>query len=132
MVATGAVTSTSVRVWARGSQPGPHRLVIEPEGAAAIAVDIALPDGASDRTGAWTYPDDFPNAVPLAAMTAHSFRVVHRDAAVVVERLVTRHRSEREAMWRMRRIGRGREATLADASDSAATSSASMATGARS
>ncbi len=84
MVAAGAVTSTSARLWARCGQPGPYRLTIESAGAPPVQVEVEV-DERADTTAAWTYPDDFPSAAPLAPLTAHTFRITHRNGMRVGE-----------------------------------------------
>lgn len=83
MVAIGAVTASSVRVWCRAVRTGPHRLVIEPVGGKPISVAILVPDGAADHTGAWTYPDEFAGSTPLAPATVHELRIDHEDGTPV-------------------------------------------------
>ncbi len=83
MVAIGAVTASSVRVWCRANRAGAHQLTLQPLDGVPITVAIDVPDGSADRTGAWTYPDEFPGGVRLAPATEHTIRIAHHDGSVV-------------------------------------------------
>lgn len=68
----GAVTATSVRLWARSDRTGAHVVEIEPGG---LRREVEIADGPSDRTGAWTVDG-------LAPATAYTFRIAHVDGVI--------------------------------------------------
>ena len=88
MLAIGAVTPRSARIWLRSDRPGPHHLVLDAAGAPPLAADVQVPDGPRDRTAAWTYPDELGGA-PLVPDTAYRVRVFRGRTQLAEGRLRT-------------------------------------------
>ena len=77
LVAVGRVTPLSARIWARTKASGRVQIGIEPFGSPPLRrVEAVVPAGAADHTAAWTYPDDFAGAPPLAASERYRVRVL--------------------------------------------------------
>ena len=77
MVAVGAVTSRSARLWLRAAHPGRVRVTVWPEGRQRDAVSEHFVVAASERdqTLSVIVPKDFPGASPLQPCTVYRFDV---------------------------------------------------------
>lgn len=78
MVAVGATSADSARLWMRSETAGPHELEVWPARApTTIArVPIAItPGNVSDNTTSVRYPSDFPGVAPLKPLHRYGFRV---------------------------------------------------------
>lgn len=75
LLGAGAITDRSVRIWARAARPGDFELVLTAAEGEVGRVPVHVAGGDTDCTGAWTYPDDFSGAAPLAPDTRHRVRL---------------------------------------------------------
>lgn len=76
MVAVGAVTGSTARIWVRSDRAGAHRLRITSATAPALELEVHVEDGPADRTAAWTVPG-------LVADTEYRYEVVHGEGAPI-------------------------------------------------
>lgn len=80
MVAVGAVTPSTARVWTRSDRAGLHRLTLH-GGGASFTGDVVVDNGA-DRTAAWTIPDEVPGAPSLLPETTYRFELAHAGGTI--------------------------------------------------
>ncbi len=87
MVAVGRATANSVRLWMRSETAGHHEIEIWPldnsEPGAEVTTTIPSNNN-TDNTHTIVYPDDFPKARPLKALTRYGYRITKGDTRLSV------------------------------------------------
>jgi alkaline phosphatase D len=76
MVAVGAASDRSARLWLRSDTPGPFTVEIRPRGGEPRTATVAdLREPGADGTMSFAVPDDAPALGPLAPGAEHEFRI---------------------------------------------------------
>jgi alkaline phosphatase D len=79
LVGVGATDKSSVRIWVRSSELGPHELVLTPEKGPTGRYGFEVSsDDAHDGIASVGYPRDFPGGAPLTPLERYRFSVERR------------------------------------------------------